>query len=70
MNRALCRKSAALITKGVEKTKCIIENHTRQHAPTAERNVTFHLNQTAAGQCIAANVTQNEDRREDIKLTI
>ena len=37
--------------------------------PTAERNVKFPSNQTEVGQCTAANVTLNEDHREDIKLT-
>jgi len=50
------------------KTKCITKNHTRQHAPNAERNVTFHSNQTVAGQFTAENATQNEDHHEDIKL--
>jgi hypothetical protein len=30
--------------------------------------VTFPSNQTVAGQCIAANVTRNEDHHADFKL--
>jgi hypothetical protein len=43
--------------------KCI-----RQPAPTVEKNAMFLSNQTAPGQYIAENATQNEDHREDIKL--
>jgi hypothetical protein len=41
---------------------------TRQPAPTAEKNAMFLSNQTAPGQYIAENATQNEDHQEDIKL--
>ena len=41
----------------------------RQPAQTAEKNVMFHSNQTVAGQFTAENATQNEDHREDSKLT-
>ena len=45
------------------------EKCTRQPALTVERNVKFHSNLTAAGQCTAENATANEDHHEDIKLT-
>ena len=57
------------IVKGVETAKCITKSHTRQPAPTAEKNAKFPSNQTQVGQCTAENVTLNEDRQEDIKLT-
>jgi hypothetical protein len=44
------------------------EKCTRQPALTAEKNAKFLSSQTAQGQFIAASATQNEDRREDIKL--
>jgi len=46
----------------------IIKRCTRQLALTVGRNVKFLSNQTEAGQCIAENVTLNEDLHEDIKL--
>ena len=46
-----------------------IKKCTRQPALTAERNVKFHSNLTAADRCTAENATANEDRPEDIKLT-
>jgi hypothetical protein len=46
-----------------------IERCTRQPALTVEKNVKFLSNQTAQGQFIAENATQNEDHQEDIKLT-
>jgi len=45
------------------------EKCTRLPALTAEKNVKFHSNPTAAGQCIVENATANEDHHEDIKLT-
>ncbi len=42
---------------------------TRLPALTAEKNVKFHSNLTAADLCIAENATANEDHQEDIKLT-
>jgi hypothetical protein len=57
------------IVKGVEIAKCIKKRCLRPLALTAERNVKFHSSQTEAGQCTAENVTLNEDRQEDIKLT-
>jgi len=45
------------------------EKCTRLPALTVERNVKFHSNLTAAGQCIVENATANEDHHEDIKLT-
>jgi hypothetical protein len=57
------------IVKGVEIAKCITKSHTRQPAPTAEKNAKFPSNQIQVGQCTAENVTLNEDPREDIKLT-
>jgi hypothetical protein len=50
----------------VDQEKC-----TMQSAPSVERNVKFHSNLTPADQSIAANVTLNEDPREEIdtKLT-
>ena len=53
---------------GVETSECIIRNHTRHPAQTAERNVKFHPSQTQAGQFTAENVTLNEDHHEDTKL--
>ena len=53
---------------GVETSECIIKNHTRQPAQTAERNVKFRSSQTQAGQFTAVNVTLNEDHHEDTKL--
>jgi len=55
--------------KELKQQKCITKRHTRQPAPTAERNVKFPSNQTEVGQCTAENVTLNEDHHEDIKLT-
>jgi hypothetical protein len=46
-----------------------IKKCTRLPALTVERNVKFHSNLTAAGQCTAENATANEDHQEDIKLT-
>ena len=43
---------------------------TRLPALTAERNVTFHSNQTAPGQFTAESATQNEDPHADIKIGI
>jgi len=45
-----------------------IKRCTRQPAQTAEKNATFHSNQTEAGQYTAENATQNEDHHADIKL--
>ncbi len=41
---------------------------TRQPALTVEKNAMFLSNQTAQGQFIAENATQNEDHQDDIKL--
>jgi hypothetical protein len=57
------------IVKGVETAKCITKSHTRQPAPTAERNAKFPSSQTEAGQSTAESATLNEDHHEDIKLT-
>jgi hypothetical protein len=55
-------------TTGSEIAKCHIqENHTRQPALTAERNVKFHSSQTAPGQFTAASATPNVDHHADSK---
>ena len=46
-----------------------IKKCTRLPALTVERNVKFHSNPTAAGQCIVENAIANEDHHEDIELT-
>ncbi len=43
-----------------------IKRCTRQPAQTAEKNATFHSNQTEAGQYTAENATLNEDHHADI----
>ena len=45
------------------------EKCTRRSVPIAEKNVRFLSSQTAQDQFIAESATQNEDHREDIKLT-
>ena len=45
----------------VDQEKC-----TMQSAPSAEKNAKFHSNLTQADLSIAANVTLNEDPREEI----
>jgi hypothetical protein len=41
---------------------------TRQSAPIAVKNVKFHLNPTEPDQYTAENVTQKDDRLDDIRL--